>query len=192
MFQKIAKHRANDASNDVHRPPLGGGCWKPVPNGMWEFYCEHKPLLRHLIVNISTTISITMAESVWTALLFRQGLSLVEAAYLVVKLRCVSISVRDCRHKTRFAINVIGYLKKEKSVTMCQINHGKMGWRKCGDRAITEKIKAPSWADRQPARHCTLLQHDLQYNITRDLTKYFLLITFMSKYQYSGIFVIDY
>ena len=25
MFQKIAKHRANDASNDVHRPPLGGG-----------------------------------------------------------------------------------------------------------------------------------------------------------------------
>ena len=23
MFQKIAKHRANDASNDVHRPPLG-------------------------------------------------------------------------------------------------------------------------------------------------------------------------
>ena len=22
MFQKIAKHRANDASNDVHRPPL--------------------------------------------------------------------------------------------------------------------------------------------------------------------------
>ena len=25
MFQKIAKHRANDASNDVHRPPLQGG-----------------------------------------------------------------------------------------------------------------------------------------------------------------------
>ena len=24
MFQKIAKHRANDASNDVHRPPLSG------------------------------------------------------------------------------------------------------------------------------------------------------------------------
>ena len=24
MFQKIAKHRANDASNDVHRTPLGG------------------------------------------------------------------------------------------------------------------------------------------------------------------------
>ena len=22
MFQKIAKHRANDATNDVHRPPL--------------------------------------------------------------------------------------------------------------------------------------------------------------------------
>ena len=22
MFQQIAKHRANDASNDVHRPPL--------------------------------------------------------------------------------------------------------------------------------------------------------------------------
>ena len=33
MFQKIAKHRANDASNDVHRPPLktppqmGGKKW---------------------------------------------------------------------------------------------------------------------------------------------------------------------
>ena len=25
MFQKIAKHRANDASNDVHRPPLREG-----------------------------------------------------------------------------------------------------------------------------------------------------------------------
>ena len=25
MFQKIAKHRANDAFNDVHRPPLDGG-----------------------------------------------------------------------------------------------------------------------------------------------------------------------
>ena len=25
MFQKIAKHRANDASNDVHRPPLLSG-----------------------------------------------------------------------------------------------------------------------------------------------------------------------
>ena len=24
MFQKIAKHRANDASNDVHRPALEG------------------------------------------------------------------------------------------------------------------------------------------------------------------------
>ena len=24
MFQKIAEHRANDASNDVHRPPLRG------------------------------------------------------------------------------------------------------------------------------------------------------------------------
>ena len=44
---------------------------------------------------------------------------------------------------------------------MWQINHGDLGWRKCGERAITEKIKAPSWADRQPARHCTLLQLDL-------------------------------
>ena len=24
MFQKFVKHRANDASNDVHRPPLAG------------------------------------------------------------------------------------------------------------------------------------------------------------------------
>ena len=113
MFQKIAKHRANDASNDVHRPPLGGGCWKPVPNGMWEFYCEHKPLLRHLIVNISTTISITMAEFCLNSTSFSTGASLSWSS-LVVKLRCVSISVRDCRHKTRFAINVIGYLSKER------------------------------------------------------------------------------
>ena len=46
MFQKIAKHRANDASNDVHRPPLlrthndarwkalkGLACLSPVPTG---------------------------------------------------------------------------------------------------------------------------------------------------------------
>ena len=25
MFQKIAKHRANDASLTMHRPPLNGG-----------------------------------------------------------------------------------------------------------------------------------------------------------------------
>ena len=30
MFQKIAKHRANDASNDVHRPPLGGTRRGPI------------------------------------------------------------------------------------------------------------------------------------------------------------------
>ena len=29
MFQKIAKHRANDASNDVHRPPLTRAALKP-------------------------------------------------------------------------------------------------------------------------------------------------------------------
>ena len=29
MFQKIAKHRANDASNDVHRPPLTRGPNRP-------------------------------------------------------------------------------------------------------------------------------------------------------------------
>ena len=37
MFQKIAKHRANDASNDVHRPPLEGG------EGGW--LCKHTQLL---------------------------------------------------------------------------------------------------------------------------------------------------
>ena len=31
MFQKIAKHRANDASNDVHRPPLIGTAASTVP-----------------------------------------------------------------------------------------------------------------------------------------------------------------
>ena len=32
MFQKIAKHRANDASNDVHRPPLSTGAVHKVAN----------------------------------------------------------------------------------------------------------------------------------------------------------------
>ena len=35
MFQKIAKHRANDASNDVHRPPLGSGGGEISPPGSW-------------------------------------------------------------------------------------------------------------------------------------------------------------
>ena len=34
MFQKNAKHRANDASNDVHRPPLYGAAqWLGAPGG---------------------------------------------------------------------------------------------------------------------------------------------------------------
>ena len=33
MFQKIAKHRANDASNDVHRPPL-----PPIP---WASFADN-------------------------------------------------------------------------------------------------------------------------------------------------------
>ena len=28
------------------------GGWKPIPNGMWEFFSEYKPLLRHLICTI--------------------------------------------------------------------------------------------------------------------------------------------
>ena len=36
MFQKIAKHRANDASNDVHRPPLS-----PFPKDMINHIDEH-------------------------------------------------------------------------------------------------------------------------------------------------------
>ena len=33
MFQKIAKHRANDASNDVHRPPLMMSGGAPIEIG---------------------------------------------------------------------------------------------------------------------------------------------------------------
>ena len=36
MFQKIAKHRANDASNDVHRPPL-----PPAPLNVIMFLKVH-------------------------------------------------------------------------------------------------------------------------------------------------------
>ena len=37
MFQKIAKHRANDASNDVHRPPL-------LPGTTWADLLRSFPL----------------------------------------------------------------------------------------------------------------------------------------------------
>ena len=37
MFQKIAKHRANDASNDVHRPPL-----------LWSWHVAYGLRQRHL------------------------------------------------------------------------------------------------------------------------------------------------
>ena len=30
----------------------GRGGWEPIPNGMWEFFIEYKPLLRHLICTI--------------------------------------------------------------------------------------------------------------------------------------------
>ena len=41
MFQKIAKHRANDASNDVHRPPLGGGAQPLLPR--WSPFGDFGP-----------------------------------------------------------------------------------------------------------------------------------------------------
>ena len=39
MFQKIAKHRANDASNDIHRPPLPG--WEEF-DGKCYFWSQEK------------------------------------------------------------------------------------------------------------------------------------------------------
>merc|ERR1712055_769460 len=53
-------------------------------------------------------ISITVAEFRLNSTFFSIR-AFLSSNGLVVKLRCISISVRDCRHKTRFAINVIGY-----------------------------------------------------------------------------------
>ena len=51
MFQKIAKHRANDASNDVHRPPLcpwralceQGTGWQAQGGSRWHKVGATKP-----------------------------------------------------------------------------------------------------------------------------------------------------
>ena len=52
MFQKIAKHRANDASNDVHRPPLVTVFSLRIPK---EGGC-----------NIDKSVTGTQSNSVWT------------------------------------------------------------------------------------------------------------------------------
>ena len=41
MFKKIAKHRANDASNDVHRPPLVKGAFDREPIGVEQHHSRH-------------------------------------------------------------------------------------------------------------------------------------------------------
>ena len=49
MFQKIAKHRANDASNDVHRPPLGhAGFFGALLVGQLVVVARGLYLARHL------------------------------------------------------------------------------------------------------------------------------------------------
>ena len=42
MFQKIAKHRANDASNDVHRPPLDPPGCEDSPGGIQKHWRSDK------------------------------------------------------------------------------------------------------------------------------------------------------
>ena len=59
MFQKIAKHRANNASNNVHRPPLGsrrGDCtddddhgvadleWRPPGGPCCWYFAPYNPI----------------------------------------------------------------------------------------------------------------------------------------------------
>ena len=39
----------------------GGGGWKPIPNGMCEFFSEYKPLIWHLICTIRS--SLTLGDS---------------------------------------------------------------------------------------------------------------------------------
>ena len=53
MFQKIAKHRANDASNDVHRPPLAtNDGFNIFPNIKFETDSPAKQLLPDLAETI--------------------------------------------------------------------------------------------------------------------------------------------
>merc|ERR1719422_2753913 len=62
MFQKIAKHRANDASNDVHRPPLFcialSPCARRLSSPVW--LCISSPVTLsafHFIVNEKQEVS---------------------------------------------------------------------------------------------------------------------------------------
>ena len=49
MFQKIAKHRANDASNDVHRPPLRATLLFPFLYGSSDFIFHFDVLKEDLV-----------------------------------------------------------------------------------------------------------------------------------------------
>ena len=52
MFPDWGKplYKKSAVQTEIRRKGRGG--WKPIPNGMWEFFSEYKPLLRHLICTI--------------------------------------------------------------------------------------------------------------------------------------------
>ena len=51
MFQKIAKHRANDASNDVHRPPLCPPEAQERAGKKLLYVMFHVFILRHTVID---------------------------------------------------------------------------------------------------------------------------------------------
>ena len=57
MFKKIAKHRANDASNDVHRPPLVLGWW------LWSRSAKVNPLNSPLLNLLTAALPVI---GMWT------------------------------------------------------------------------------------------------------------------------------
>ena len=66
MFQKIAKHRANDASNDVHRPPLGSTP-KTSTASTWSLQVLNKTSVHSMsILNIVVFLSGSLLNSAGT------------------------------------------------------------------------------------------------------------------------------
>ena len=54
MFQKIAKHRANDASNDVHRPPLPFSLL--IGLGLVQLFLDIRPVPYFLLLQVREVI----------------------------------------------------------------------------------------------------------------------------------------
>ena len=64
MFQKIAKHRANDASNDVHRPPLAHLGRRHLQTGQ-EGELPSDPQVHGPLIKINPNRKLHLWNSIW-------------------------------------------------------------------------------------------------------------------------------